>query len=72
MKTSNPLFGVVVNCLWAEVHEKPNNQSDVIYELSALSEVEVIPDKSFDVFYYVVTPSGDEGYIMKDYIALRK
>ena len=72
MKTSNPLHGVVVNCLWAPVHDKSNNESPIICELGCLSEVEIIEKKSIDVFYYVVTPSGDEGYCLKDYIVIRK
>ena len=71
MKTSNPLFGVVVNCLWAPIREKPNNESSIICEIGCLSEVEVIRNKEIDVFYYIMTPSGDEGYILKEYIALR-
>ena len=72
MKTSDPLYGVVVNCLWAPVHEKPNNESDVICEIGCLSEVEVVKEKSIDVFYYICTPSGDEGYCLKELIVLRK
>ena len=72
MKTSNPLHGVVVNCLMAPVHERSNNESLVIAEIGALNEVEIVPEKSIDVFWYVVTPSGEEGYCLKDYIALRR
>ena len=72
MKTSNPLHGVVVNCLWAPVHEKSNNESDILCELGCLSEIEVDLSKSIDVFYFVTAPDGTEGYCLKEYIVLRK
>ena len=72
MKTSDPLHGVVVNCLWAPVHEKSNNESDIICELGCLSEVEVDESKSIDAFFYICTPSGDEGYCLKEFIVLRR
>lgn len=72
MKTSNALHGVIVNCVLAPIHDRSNNESVVIGEVTALTEVEIIKEKSIDVFYYIVAPSGIEGYCLKDYIVLRK
>ena len=71
MKTSCIKTGVVVNCLYAPIHEKPRNDSFVICELGCLSEVEIVEDKSIDEFYYVKLLSGDEGYCLKEFIVLR-
>lgn len=72
MQTTCTKTGVVVNCLWAPIHEKSNNQSDLVCQISCLSEVTVLLNKTIDEFYFVQTPSGDEGYCLKEYIALRR
>lgn len=72
MKTTNTRHGVIVNCVTAPVHSKSNNQSPVVCHLNALTDVEIVKDRSIDVFYYIRTLSGYEGYCLKEYIALRK
>ena len=72
MKTNSMKSGVIVNCLWAPVREKPNNDSHVICELAALSEISVDERKTFDAFYYIHTPSGDEGYCLKEFVVLKR
>lgn len=72
MRTSATKSGVIVNCLWAPLHEKPRNDSETICELTALSEVLVIPDQSAGDFYRIHIPSGDEGYCLKEYVAVRR
>ncbi len=71
MKTSSFKSGVVVNCLWAPVREKPNNESEIVCEIGCLSEVRVFPDQDVDIFHYIQTAAGDEGYCLKEFIALR-
>lgn len=72
MQTNCTKTGVIVNCLWAPIRVKSNNDSHIICEIGCLSEVQVHEDKSIDQFYFVRTESGDEGYCLKDYIVLRK
>ena len=72
MRTSATKSGVIVNCLWAPIHEKPRNDSDEICEITALSEVLVFPEQSKGDFYLVRIPSGDEGYCLKEYVAVRR
>ena len=72
MKNGATKSGVIVNCLWAPLHEKARNDSDEICELTALSEVKVFPDQTIGDFYFVRIPSGDEGYCFKDYVAVRR
>lgn len=72
MRTSTTKSGVVVNCLWAPVHKYPRNDSEIICELNALSEIVVDPKSSIGDFYYVHVPSGDEGYCLKEYVAVRR
>lgn len=72
MKTNTTKSGVIVNCLLAPVHEKARNDSAVLYEVTALSEIIVYPNLSVGDFYYVQVPSGDEGYCLKEYIAVRR
>ena len=72
MRTSTTKSGVIVNCLWAPVHEKPRNDSVLICEVNALSEIIVHPNLSIGDFYYIHVPSGDEGFCLKEYVAVRR
>lgn len=72
MKPNTTKSGVIVNCLWAPVLTKPRNDAEAIFEINALSEVVVYPDKTIGDFFYVHIPSGDEGYVFKEYIAVRR
>lgn len=69
---TNTKSGVIVDCLWAPVHEKPRDDSEIICELNALSEVLVFPEQTIGDFYFIHIPSGDEGYCFKDYVAIRR
>lgn len=72
MKKNTTKSGVIVNCLWTSLHEKPRNDSEVVCDLLALSEVLVFPEQSVGDFYLVHLPSGDEGYCLKDHVAVRR
>ena len=72
MKNNTTKSGVIVNCLWAPIHKYPRNDSELTYEINALSEIVVYPESSVGDFYYVRVPSGDEGYCFKEYVAVRR
>ena len=72
MRTNSYKWGVIVDCLWAPVRVKPNNDSKIIFELPALTDVQVNLKKSIDQFFYILTSSGDEGYCSKEFVVLKK
>lgn len=72
MRTNTTKSGVIVNCLWAPLLKYPRNDSNCLCELNALSEIVVYPNLSIGDFYYVHISSGDEGYVFKEYVAVRR
>lgn len=72
MRTGATKSGVIVNCLWAPLLEKPRNDSARICEVTALSEVLVFPEMAKGDFYLIRIPSGDEGYCLNEYVAVRR
>lgn len=72
MRTGATKSGVIVNCLCAPLHEKPRNDSETICEVTALSEVLVFPEMAKGDFYLIRIPSGDEGYCLNEYVAVRR
>lgn len=63
--------GVVANCRKLNVREHPDTSANVLSELLALSEVQVVANEKFDEWYHVITASGIDGYCMKKYIDVR-
>lgn len=61
--------GVIVNCLKARLLKRPSDYSDVIKWIDMLTNV-IIENREKD-FYKVKIDEGVEGYIHKNYIALK-
>lgn len=61
--------GVIVNCLKARLLKRPSDYSDVIRWIDMLTNV-TIESREKD-FYKVKNEEGVEGYIHKNYIALK-
>lgn len=57
---------VKVSVARLNLRPNPSIDDDPIKELSKNDELMVIDEE--DVWYYVMTASGSEGYVMKDYV----
>lgn len=62
------IIGIVSNCTKLNVRENPTKAGEVKCILNAGIEVIIDIDKSTNTWYYVITPSGIEGYCMKEFI----
>lgn len=66
------MIGVIVNCLKANLYNKPDIHSGTICMLDMLTEVVIDEKESSDGFYKVYISSGIEGFCEKKYIAIRQ
>lgn len=64
--------GVVANCLILNIRKEPNAKSEVIGELTCLTEVMIDEQGSTDDFYKICTVAGVEGFCMKKYISVAR
>lgn len=64
------MLGVVSNCTKLNVREEPSMDSDIVCEISKLTEVMINDDESTDDFYKICTDSGIEGFCMKQYVTV--
>ena len=62
------IIGIVSNCSKLNVREKPTKASEVKCVLNEGTEVIIDIEKSTNTWYYVITPSGIEGYCMNQFI----
>lgn len=62
------IIGIVSNCSKLNVREKPTKSGEVKCILNAGTEIIIDIEKSTNTWYYVTTPSGIEGYCMKQFI----
>lgn len=60
--------GVVSGCAKLNVRQEPNLFADVICTLDAMSEIEIIVEKSTKDWFYICTAIGAEGYCMRKYV----
>lgn len=63
--------GVVTDCMRLSVLEEPDDDSEIICRIDALSEVIVDEAESTDSFYKVCTSAGAEGFCSKKFIAIK-
>lgn len=63
--------GTVVNCAKLNVRAEPTMSADVVCVLDAMSEIEIIVDKSTKEWFYVCTAIGVEGYCMRKFVDAR-
>ena len=64
----DPVIGIVVDCSKLNVRRNPNQNSEVVCEIDAGSEVTICEEESTIEFYKVYTAAGAEGFCMKKYI----
>lgn len=62
------IIGIVSNCAKLNVRENPTKACEVKCVLNSGTEVIIDIEKSNNTWYYVTTPSGTEGYCMKEFI----
>lgn len=62
--------GIVTNCLRLNIREKPDKIAKVICVVDAFSELLVDSRKSTDKWFKVYTEAGDEGFCMKEFVAI--
>ena len=68
---SETVEGTVVNCAKLNVRAEPAMGADVLCVLDAMSEIEIIVDKSTKEWFYVCTAIGVEGYCMRKFVDAR-
>lgn len=72
--SSEPVRGVVANCLRLSILEYPDENAPVLGSVPALTEVMVEPsdevDYEFSDYYKICTATSLEGYCLKKFIAL--
>ena len=69
--TEPAIIGMVFNCIKLNVRKKPTKAGDVLCIIEAGTEVIIDTEKSTNTWYYVTTPSGIEGYCMKQFIEVK-
>ena len=67
---SEPIIGVVTDCLKLNVREQPDAKSDILSVITASTELVIIDKESTNDFYKICTSAGLEGYCMKKYITI--
>ena len=73
METNDAQKGVVVNCLWTFVYERPDIYSNVLSSFRMLDEIEVLKNYLEDPVFYAVYYSDKKiGYCFKDHIILKE
>ena len=68
---SEPIAGIVDNCIRLNVREKPSVDAEILTALEVGSEVRILKDETENGFYKVCTASGLDGYCMCEYIMLK-
>ena len=63
--------GFVVDCARLNVRAEANINSEVVYVLDSMSEIEVDMSKSTNEWLHICTASGVEGYCMRKYVEVR-
>lgn len=63
--------GFVVDCARLNVRAEASIDSEVVYVLDSMSEIEVDMNKSTNEWLHICTASGVEGYCMRKYVEVR-
>lgn len=66
-----PVVGVVTDCFKLNIRKRPNIDSEVICVVPAFSELTITMDKSTSKWFKVCTETGETGYCMKKYVAVK-
>lgn len=66
------IFGKVAGCSKLNVRQYPNLRSDVLCCLAENAEIEIDEDKSTNDFYAICTPTGLEGFCLKEFVKISK
>lgn len=69
---STHAVGKVVDCKKLNVRKFPSILEDVVVIIFVGSEVTIDLTKSKDDWYAITTATGDKGFVMKDYIAIKE
>lgn len=68
-KKNNKTFtGTVVNCKVLNVRKAPSIESDIIGVVYEGDKLKLDIVKSTNDFYRIISPNGNYGYCMKDYV----
>lgn len=64
--------GIVVDCNKLNVRRRPDCDSDVIFTVSALTEVLIEWADTTEGFFKIVTGMGAEGYCLKKFVVVKE
>lgn len=67
-KKEKTITGTVVNCKVLNVRKAPSLESDVIGVVYTGDKLKLDTVKSTNDFYRIISPNGNYGYCMRDYI----
>lgn len=69
-ESADLITGIVTDCLRLNIREKPNKISKAICVVDAFSELLIGQKESTDEWFKVYTEAGDEGFCMKEFVAI--
>lgn len=72
VKAEKVLFGKVCDCAYLNVRKAPTTNSDIVVLINHEAELKILCSFENDEWYKVVTSTGDEGYVMKQYVAVKE
>lgn len=67
-KQNKTIVGTVVNCKVLNVRKTPSIEGDIIGVVYAGDKLKLDIVKSTNDFYRIVSPNGNYGYCMRDYV----
>lgn len=70
VEESEPVIGVVTDCVKLNVREFPNTTAPILGIITAATELAIIEEESTADFYKICTSAGLEGYCMKKFVTI--
>lgn len=70
VEESEPIIGVVTDCIKLNVREQADSTAEILGIISASTELVIIEEESTNDFYKICTSAGLEGYCMKKFITI--
>lgn len=62
--------GIVTDCLRLNIRERPEKTAKAICVVDAFSELLIDSDNSTEKWFKVYSEAGDEGFCMKEFVAV--
>lgn len=66
------VVGVVSDCLRLNIRKEPKMDAPIVCVVNVLSELSIDPNNSTDEWFNVYTESGNTGFCLKKFVAVRR